>query len=407
MSTATVSSHLAARRRVVWPLGAGLTYLNHGSYGSCPAYVLERQDEIRARMERDPTRFFKVDLEKLSDRTRSALSDLINAPADDIGLMGNGTVAMAVALNACSFAPGDEVVVTDHEYSATINELNRISERTGVRIVKAQIRVPVQGEDQVFEAVTSAVTQRTKLVVVSHIASASAIIFPVERISHFCRDRGIEVLLDGAHTPGQVKIDIEALAPTFYAASCHKWLNAPKGSGFLYAHPSVQGRVRAMVQSCRVHLKRARKSFLCDTDYVGTGDYTANLVIPDAIEHLGAQLPGGWEAIIASNHAKVIEARSMLCDRCPVQAMAPEQMIGTMASVMLPENPDRTRPTCYEDCLQDTMNERHAIQIPVWEMYPVTPRVMRISAQLYNHMGEYEMLAEALNEELEREKQLR
>lgn len=404
MSTATVSSHLAARRRVVWPLGAGLTYLNHGSYGSCPAYVLERQDEIRARMERDPTRFFKVDLEKLSDRARQAVATLINAPFEDVALMGNGTIAMAVALHAAGLAAGDEVVVTDHEYSATINELTRICQFTGARIVKAQLTVPVSGDDQVFYAVANAITDRTKLVVVSHITSASAIILPVERIARLCREKGIEVLLDGAHTPGQVKIDIQALAPTYYAASCHKWLNAPKGSGFLYVHPSAQEKVRSRVQSCRVHVKRPRKAFLCDTDYVGTGDYTANLVIPDVIEHMAAQLPGGWDEIIASNHAKIIAARQLVCARTPARPMAPDAMIGTMASLTLPPNPDRTRPTCYEDALQDALHERHAIQVPVWEMPGVTPRVTRLSAQLYNHMGEYEMFAEALNEELEREK---
>lgn len=406
MSTATVSSHLAARRRVVWPLGAGLTYLNHGSYGSCPAYVLEKQDEIRSRMERDPTRFFKVDLEKLSDRARSSLAALINAPAHDIALMGNGTIAVAVAMHAAGLSAGDEVVVTDHEYSATMNELARICQFTGARVIKAQVSVPVSGNDQVFDAVANAITERTKLVIVSHITSASAIIFPVERISSLCRQRGIEVLLDGAHTPGQVKIDIAALDPTYYAASCHKWLNAPKGSGFLYVHPSAQAKVRSRVQSCRVHIKRARTPFLCDTDYVGTGDYTANLVIPDVIEHMAAQLPGGWDEIIASNHAKVMAARDLICARTQARPMAPESMIGTMASVMLPPNPDRTRPTCYDDALQDALLERHAIQSPVWEMPGVTPRVMRLSAQLYNHMGEYEMLAEALNEELDREESL-
>ncbi|GAB4387013.1 MAG: aminotransferase class V-fold PLP-dependent enzyme [Phycisphaerales bacterium] len=404
MSTVTVSSHLAARRRVVWPLGAGLTYLNHGSYGSCPAYVLERQDEIRARMERDPTRFFKVELERLSDRAREALASLIHAPAEDIALMGNGTVAMAVALHAAGLEQGDEVVVTDHEYSATMNELARLCQQTGARVVVARVGVPVAGEDQVFDAVAESITERTRLVVVSHITSASAIVFPVERIARLCRERNIEVLLDGAHTPGQVKIDIAALGPTYYAASCHKWLNAPKGSGFLYVHPSAQEKVRSRVQSCRVHLRRARKAFLCDTDYVGTGDYTANLVIPDVIEHMASQLPGGWDEIMASNHAKVVAARELICARTPAEPMAPASMVASMASVMLPPNPDRTRPTCYDDALQDALIDRHAIQVPVWEMPGVTPRVMRISAQLYNHMGEYERLAEALNEELEREK---
>jgi len=404
MSTApVVSSSFAARRRVVWPLEAGLTYLNHGSYGSCPAYVLERQDEIRARMERDPTRFFKVELEALCDRARASLGTLIHAPCEDIALMPNGTVAMAVALNACELGPGDEILVTDHEYAATMNELARICARTGARVVQAHIAVPVSGEDAVVEAVVSRFTERTRLVVVSHIASASAIVFPVGRIAEAARERGIEVLLDGAHTPGQVEINIGELGPTYYAASCHKWLNAPKGTGFLYVHPQAQPRVRALAQSCRVHIERDRKSFLCDTDYVGTNDYTANLVIPDAIEHMAAQVPGGWDEIRRLNHAKIVEARSLICARTPAEAVAPESMIGSMASVLLPPAPDPSCPTRYDDALQDALLDRHGIQVPVWEMPGVAPRVMRMSAQLYNHMGEYELLAEALNEELARE----
>jgi len=317
--------------------------------------------------------------------------------------MPNGTIAMAVAMNAIELEPGDEIVATDHEYAATFNELARICERTGARVVKAAAALPVTGPEQVVEAVRSAITDRTQLIVVSHIASASAIIFPAQELADLANERGIPILLDGAHTPGQIAIDLEALQPAFYAASCHKWVNAPKGTGFLYARPDMQARVRTLAQSCRVHVARERKAFLCDTDYVGTNDYSANLVIPDAIEHMAAQLPGGWPAILKSNHDKIVAAINLVTGRTPATPIAPPDMIGSMASVALPPNPTPDRPTVYDDLLQDALLKRHRIQVPVWEIPGVAPRVMRISAQLYNEHAEYQSLAEALNEELGRE----
>lgn len=402
MTTAQVDiSPLARRRRTVWPLQAGVTYLNHGSYGSCPAFVLEKQSEMRARLERDPTRFFKVDLEPLSDRAREAIAAFINAPMDDLALMPNGTVAMAIALNAVPLEPGDEVLITDHEYNATLNELTRIGHRTGATVTKAAIRLPVVNPESVVDAIASTITARTRLIVVSHIASASAIIFPAQALADLARDRGIPILLDGAHTPGQIPIDIEALQPTFYAASCHKWLNAPKGTGFLYVAPDWQARVRTLAQSCRVHVLRdERPRFLCDTDYVGTNDYTGNLVIPEAIEHMAAQRPGGWPTIMKENHDKIVAAVNLITGRTLASPIAPPDMIGSMASLALPADPAPERPSVYDDALQDALNDRHCIQVPVWEMPSANARLMRVSAQLYNEMAEYQALVEALNTEL-------
>jgi len=402
MTTAQVdTSPLARRRRALWQLQPGLTYLNHGSYGSCPAYVLEKQSELRARLERDPTRFFKVDLEDLSDRARDALAAFINAPAADIALMPNGTVAMAIAMNAVELAAGDEILVTDHEYKATFNELDRITRRTGAKVVRAKIRLPVTSSDAIVEAVRKEITPRTRLLVVSHITSASAIVFPAQRLADLARASGIPIILDGAHTPGQVPIDIAALAPAFYAASCHKWLNAPKGTGFLYVHPDHQPRVRTLAQSCRVHVERPeRNRFLCDTDYVGTNDYTGNLVIPDAIEHMAAQRPGGWPQIMKENHDKVIAAVNLVTGRTLASPLATPDLVGSMAAVALPPNAHPGRPTDYDDWLQDALLEKHSIQIPVWEIPGIAPRVMRISAQMYNEMPDYQALADALNIEL-------
>lgn len=392
---------------IVWPIEPGLTMLNHGSYGITPAYVQYRQSELRARMDADPVRFFKVELEGLSDRARGALSEFVGCGASELALVPNATFAVATVLNSIPFQAGDEIVVTDHEYNATLNELGRICARTGAVLRYARVPMPLAGPGVVEDAVLGAMSPKTRLVIVSHIASASALLFPVERIVQAVRSRGVDVLVDGAHAPGQIPLDIASLEPSYYTGSCHKWLNTPKGSGFVYAERPKQESLKPLALSCRVHEKRDdRKAFLCDFDYVGTGDYTANLVIPDVIEHVGAQLPGGWGELMSRNHAMIVEGARLVREHCGLPDTAPDDMFGSMYGLLLPEDPAPGRAAWYEDPIWDTLRMKHGIQVPVWRLEPARARVMRVSAQLYNEVGEYEKLAVALDAELVEERAL-
>lgn len=392
----------------VWPLEAGLTMLNHGSYGVTPEYVRTRQTELRARMDADPVRFFKVELEGLCDRARRALAAFVGCEAEGIALVPNATFAVATVLHSIDYSAGDEIVVTDQEYNATLNELRRICDRTGAVLRWARLPLPLPGPGAVVESVLDAVSERTRLVVVSQIASATGLVFPVDEIVRACRARGVEVLVDGAHAPGQVAVDLAGMAPTYYTGSCHKWLNTPKGSGFIYADESVRGRIKPLALSCRVHQTRAdRAAYLCDFDYVGTGDYTANLVIPDAIEHMGAQHPGGWRGLMERNHAMVVEGAALIRERCGLEATAPDSMFGSMYGLLLPADPSPGREVVYEDPIWDALRGRHGIQAPVWDLVPAGARILRISAQLYNTIGDYERLAGALLVELGAERAMR
>jgi isopenicillin-N epimerase len=389
----------------VWPISPRLTMLNHGSYGMTPAFVRFKQDELRARMDADPVRYFKIDLESLCDRARASLSRLVRCEAEDLALVPNATFAVATVLNNLPFAAGDEIVVTDHEYNATLNELGRICARTGAVVRGARVPLPLGGAGEVVESVMGQVGPRTRLVIVSHIASAAGLRFPVEWLVPLVRARGIDILVDGAHAPGQTPIDLGTLAPTFYAGSCHKWLNTPKGSGFFYAERGRQGAMQPLALSCRVHKRRAdRKAFLCDFDYVGTGDATANLVIPDAIEHLEAQHEGGIEGIMADNHRLVIEGARLIRERCGLEPTAPDEMFGCMYGLLLPGDPRPGRASRYDDPLWDALAERHGIQAPVWTHDPSGARILRVSGQMYNSRRDYEALAGALAEELARER---
>ncbi len=382
-----------------FPIQPGLTQLNNGSYGAAPAVVLAAHRELQRRLELDPVRFFKSDLEHYSDDTRKALSSFVNAPAEDIALVSNATVAVCTVLQNLDLEPGDEIVVTDHEYMATVNELARVCAQTGAIVVTAKVPFPNVTPDSVTKSVMGAITSKTKLVLISHIASASALIFPVEEIVPLVQARGIDIFVDGAHVPGQIDLDLGKLRPTWYAASCHKWLATPKGTGFIYTSPDRQSGFEPIALSCRVHEKRTeRKPYLCDFDYMGTNDYSANLSIPVSIAHMGAQLPGGWPALRQRNHDLIVEGANLICEAIGIEQAVPESMIGAMVAIPLPGTP--TKGEIYDDSLWDRVYLNHHIQVPIWELPTIHPRVMRISAQLYNTTEDFEKLATALQTEL-------
>ncbi len=393
--------------RAAWPIEPGLTMLNHGSYGICPVAIRDAQRRLRERMDADPVRFFKADMEALADRARDRVSRLVNADPGCLALVPNATLAMASVLHSIDLQPGDEVLVTNHEYNATLNELGRLCARSGARIVTAELPLLDVSPELVIERIREKLSERTTLVIVSHVASASALVLPIHEIVRTVRERGIDILVDGAHAPGQVPVDLGALRPTYYAASAHKWLCTPKGTGFFYAEADKHGSIQPLALSCRVHdLRDDRAPFLCDFDYVGTNDYTGNLIMPEAIEHLAAQLPGGIDELMRRNRALVIEGSRLVAERTGAVLAAPESMIGSMCGLILPDDPAPGRPTRYDDPIWDALLERHRIQVPVWPLAGVARRIMRVSAHLYNTLADYEKLAEALGEELERERAL-
>jgi isopenicillin-N epimerase len=412
----TSTSHLASSPVVVtaqndrlnfptrtWSLDPTLTFLNHGSYGSSPRSVLEAQAEYRARMERDPVRFFKVDLERLLDTTRERIGQFVNCRAADIAPMPNATVALRTVIWNANLGPGDEVLITDHEYMSIVNELERYCQATGAKIVQAKVPFPIQSAQQVTDAVMACVTPRTKLAILAHITSATSLIFPMDQIVPALMERGIEVCVDGAHTPGQVPVDVRGLAPTYYVGSFHKWLCAPKGTGFLYVRADKQKGYRPWALSSRAHKVRPERAlYLRDFDYVGTDDYTGFLCVPHAIDALQNLLPGGMAELMRRNHELALVARDIVCKALNVEAPAPDDMHGSMASIPLPEPSAEmlARTTEYDDPLQDQLIKNHRIVAPIWRLSADNRRIVRVSAQVYNSPEQYERLGQALVKEL-------
>jgi isopenicillin-N epimerase len=385
-----------------WPIEPGLAMLNHGSYGVCPRPVMEAQAALRARMESDPPRFFMVELERLMDVARRRLGEFMNVDPDWIAPAGNASIALATVIKNAGIKPGDDVLVTNHEYDSGLNELRRMSAAEGFRVVTAQIPFPIKGPGEALDAILEAVTPRTRVAIVSHITSATALVLPIERIVRELRGRGIEVIVDGAHTPGQAALSLRDLPFSFFMASLHKWMCTPKGTGFIVVPPERQASFRPMWLSSRAEKGRTdRRLFHCDFDYTGTGDFTGMLCVPAAIDAMAGLKPGGWPEVMKANHDLVVRGRRLICEVLGLESPAPDEMAGSMASIILPEARRPQPKRLYDDALQDNLREHHQIQAPVWRFG--TLRLLRISAQVYNTMEDYRRLAEALRIELARE----
>jgi len=225
-------------------------------------------------------------------------------------------------------------------------------------------------------------------------------VLPIERIVRELGARGVDVLVDGAHAPGMLELNLAMLGAPYYTGNCHKWLCAPKGAGFLYVHPDKQHEVRPIAISHGANSpRRDRSRFLMEFDWLGTADPTPALCVPEALRYMGSLLPGGWPALRAHNRALTLEARVRLCDALDEDEPAPEDMIGSLAAVPLPPgSPDPPSSPLYADPLQATLLERWRIEVPI-APWPAPPRrLVRVSGQIYNSKEQYELLASALRE---------
>jgi isopenicillin-N epimerase len=391
-----VSDGLAA----LWPLDRSIAFLNHGSFGACPAEVLRHQAALRAEMEAEPVRFLSRELDVRLDAARAALAAYVGAETDDVAFVTNATGGVNAILRSLDFATGDEFLTTDHAYGACRNTLDYVAGRTGARVVVATIPFPVRSPDEIVDVVLAKATSRTRLALLDHVTSPTALILPIERLAAELGRRGVETLVDGAHAPGMVPLDLGRLGVTYYSGNCHKWLCAPKGTAFLWVRRDRHAAVRPLtISHGATAVRPGRSRFRLEFDWTGTSDPTGWLTVPRAIEYVGNLVPGGWPAVMARNHALALEARDLLCEAAGTPPPCPDSMVGSLASVRLP---DGTAPVAWRrpDPLQARLYDDWRIEVPVMS-WPVAPRrLIRVSAQLYNARAQYERLAQALRKEL-------
>ncbi|EAU63186.1 aminotransferase class V-fold PLP-dependent enzyme [Stigmatella aurantiaca] len=278
--------------RAHWSLDPDVHYLNHGAYGACPTAVLQVQSELRARLEAGPVRFFVRQYERLLDEARATLAAFLEAGAEDLAFVSNATSGVNAVLRSLRFSPSDELLTTDHEYNASRNALDWVASRTGAQVVTAKLPWPAPTPAAVVEAVLSRVTPRTRLFLVDHITSQTALVLPIRELVQALRERGVETLVDGAHGPGQVPLSLQALGAGYYTGNCHKWLCAPKGAAFLYVRKDLQADLKPLTVSHGHNSPRTDRSrYRLDFDWTGTDDPTPALCVPHALRFMEGCCP--------------------------------------------------------------------------------------------------------------------
>jgi len=388
-----------------WGLDPAVVFLNHGSFGAVPTAALDVQRALQARLQAEPVRFVVEEQERLLDEARARLAAFVGADPDDLAFVSNATQAVNTVVRSLAFTPGDEILTTTHEYNACLNVLRVAAAREGPVVVVADLPFPARGPDEVVDAVLARATPRTRLALVSHVTSPTALVLPVERIVAALAARGVDTLVDGAHVPGMLPLDVERLGAAYYTGNLHKWACAPPGSAFLHVRRDRQRAIRPLVISHGANSPRTDRSrFRLEFDYVGFVDPTPWLAVPAALDAVAALVPGGWPEVMRRNHALALEACTLLCDALGASAPAPDAMLGAMAAVPLPDQPpaDGAAPTKYHDPLQDRLVTRWGSQVPIVPFPALPRRLVRVSTQLYNSRAQIDYLATALRAELGR-----
>jgi isopenicillin-N epimerase len=353
-------------------LDADVTFLNHGSFGACPRDVFACYQEWQLELERRPVEFLARRLEGLLADARSAVGAYVGADPDDLVFVQNATAGVNLAAWALDLQPGDEVLSTNLEYGALDLAWEHVCEHTRARYVRMPVTVPLAGADQAVEEIWSGVTDRTRALFLSHITAETALRLPVEELCSRARERGVRTIVDGAHVPGHIPLDLRALGADYYAGNCHKWLCAPKGAGFLYVRRELQRGIHPPVIGWGY---KDEATFLARHEKQGTRDPSAFLTMPAAIDWLDAH---DWESV--RERCRTLAASAP--GRLGLEPLGPAGL--QMISMRLPKD--------ARGDLKERLYDEYRIEIPVFD------GSIRASFQGYNDEHDLEALAAALSE---------
>jgi isopenicillin-N epimerase len=378
------SSRFGHHLRDHWLLEKDIFFFNHGSFGATPRPVLEAQSAWRERMERQPVRFLNKELPGLLRAAAKELAEFLGASGNDLVFVENATTGVNTVLRSIQWKPEDELVLGNHAYPAVKNAADFIRRQTGIRIREANVPFPLSGEEEIVSAFAAALTPATRLVVVDHVCSALAVVFPVARVASLCHERGIAVLVDGAHAPGMLPISLEALGADWYVGNCHKWLWAPKGCAFLWAAPPAQEAIHPLVIS-----HGWLQGYTAEFDWCGTRDPSGWLAISAALDFHRSLDPPRLRTYL---HELATEAAADLARGWGAALPAPASLFGAMVTIPLP----MTGPPASESggAVHDLLWERFRIEAPIYNFH--NRLWIRIAGQVYNEPKDYRILAAAV-----------
>ncbi len=366
-----------------------VVFLNHGSFGATPRPVFEAYQAWQRRVETQPVSFLATELFDHLKHARQALAEVVGAHADDLAFVPNATFGVNVVAHSLNLDSGDEILTTDHEYGACDNIWEFISRQTGASYVHQPIPLPATSSDEIVEQVWNGVTSRTKVIFISHITSPTALHLPVETICRRAREAGILTVVDGAHAPGQIPVDLSAIQADFYTGNCHKWLSAPKGSAFLYADRDRQELIEPLVVSWGWGENASFTTgsrYLDNLQWWGTMDPSAFLSVPAAIQF---QKEHNWPAVRRRCHTLVSQAVRRICDLTGLAPLYPHDrgFYHQMAIAPLPTIQDLP-------AFKERLYEDYRVEVPCVEWNG--RQFIRVSVQGYNTQADIDRLLVAL-----------
>jgi isopenicillin-N epimerase len=372
--------------RELFLLRPDVVFLNHGSFGACPRPVFEVYQAWQRELERQPVEFLGRRRRDLMESARAALAAYVGADADDLVYVPNATTGLNIVARSLPLQPGDEVLATDHEYGALDRTWRFVYGKRGARYINQPLPLPVESREQVVEAVWAGVTERTRILFVSHITSPTALILPVAELVRRAREAGILTVVDGAHAPGQIPLDLGALGIDFYAGNCHKWVSSPKGAAFLHVRPEVQPLVEPLVVSWGWEAENPGPSrFVDEQEWQGTRDVAAFLAVPAAIQF---QADHDWLQVQAECHELLREARRRIEELTGLPPICPDSADWYAQMAALP------LPPCDTEVLQRRLYDEYRIEVPVLTWHD--QQFVRVSIQAYNTGADVNALISAL-----------
>ena len=368
----------------LFSLDPEVTYLNHGSFGACPKVIFDNLVSFQKKLEFEPVNFLDNHLYQYLKESRSALSNYINCERDDIAFFPNPSTALNTLIRSLDLESGDQILTTNHEYGALDRTWNFISKKRGCEYVKLDIEIPFTDKQKFIDSFKNAINSKTKVIFLSHITSATALIFPVKEIIDLAKQKNILTIIDGAHVPAHIDLDIKKLDPDFYCGACHKWMCSPKGVAFLYVKKEYQNMIEPLVVSWGYEAENPSDSQYLDyMQWQGTNDMSAYLTIPETINFLNKH---DWKERAKACRELNLWAKNEICEKLNTYSLGNDEFLAQMTTIAFD----------FEDTINQKIEfyNKYKIQIPFIKWNNKT--FFRISSQVYNSKDDFEYLINSL-----------